>query len=191
VFVVAGVNGVGQRPLRNIAVVFGTDGKVVERYEKHHLLPGAEDGYAVGIRPGTFRGPSGAWGVAICKDMDFSGWAQQYGVIGVRALAVPAWDFVADGRFHSRMALVRAVEHGFALVRTAQEGLLTVADAYGRIVSQTPSAAGAGALLVADVPLGPGATIYTGIGDVFAWLIVAELIVLLVAAARSRVRWIR
>jgi apolipoprotein N-acyltransferase len=76
-------------------------------------------------------------------------------------------------------------------VRTAQEGLLTVADGYGRILSQTPSAPGGGAVLVADVPLGPGATIYTEIGDVFAWLIVAELTVLLVAAARSRVRWIR
>jgi apolipoprotein N-acyltransferase len=191
VVVVAGVNAVAQRPLRNVAVVFDASGRTIERYEKHHLLPGAETGYGVGAQPGTFRGPSGPWGVAICKDMDFTGWLQQYGLIGVRALAVPAWDFVVDGRFHSRMALVRAVEHGFALVRSAQEGLLTVADAYGRIRAQRPSAGGAGAVLVADVPLGPGATIYTGIGDVFAWLVVAELIVLLVAAARSRVRWIR
>jgi apolipoprotein N-acyltransferase len=191
IFVVAGVNAVGQRPLRNVAVVFGADGRVLERYEKHHLLPGPETGYAVGNQPGLFRGPSGPWGVAICKDMDFTGWSQQYGIIGVRVLAVPAWDFVTDGRFHSRMALVRAVEQGFALVRAAQEGLLTVADAHGRILAQTPSASGSGALLVADVPVGPGPTIYTGVGDVFAWLIVAELIVLLVAAARSRVRWIR
>jgi apolipoprotein N-acyltransferase len=189
--VVAGVNAVGQKPPHNVAVVFGTDGAVLERYEKHHLLPGAETGYAAGNQPGVFRGPSGPWGVAICKDMDFTGWSQQYGMVGVRALAVPAWDFVTDGRFHSRMALVRGVEQGFALVRTAQEGLLTAADAYGRILAQMPSAAGPGAVLVADVPLGPGATTYTGIGDVFAWLIVAEFAVLLVAAARSRVRWIR
>jgi apolipoprotein N-acyltransferase len=189
--VVAGVNAVGQKPLRNVAVVFGADGKVLEKYEKHHLLPGAETGYAAGNRPGLFRGPSGPWGVEICKDMDFTGWSRQYGMVGVRALAVPAWDFVRDGRFHSRMALVRGVEQGFALVRAAQEGLLTAADAYGRILAQAPSAAGRGAVLVADVPLGPGATIYTNIGDVFGWLIVAELVVLLVAAARSRVRWIR
>lgn len=181
VMLVAGVNRVGETPPRNVAVVIGADGTPLATYDKHHLLPGPEAGYQVGTRPVFFDGPSTRWGVAICKDMDFTAWLRRYGRNDVRVLAVPAWDFVIDGRFHARMAIVRAVEQGFTLVRSAQAGLLTVSTAYGRVIAETPSAPGRGALLVADVPAGPGATLYTRRGDWFAWSVVGGAFMLLVA----------
>jgi apolipoprotein N-acyltransferase len=90
-------------------------------------------------------------------------------------MAVPAWDFVRDARLHSRMAVVRGVEDGFTMARAAQQGFLTFSDAYGRIRAETPSSHVPEALLVANVPLGPGATLYTRFGDWFGWLCVLAL----------------
>ena len=168
VTVVAGINRVGIDPPRNVAWVFGPDGRQLVEYDKHHMLPGPETGYLVGLEPGLFTASQAQAGVAICKDMDFQGWSREYGRRDVRLLAVPAWDFVVDGRLHFRMALPRSIENGFAMVRAAEQGLLTVTDGYGRTVAETTS--GPEALLVADVRPGPGATFYTRTGDWYGWL---------------------
>jgi apolipoprotein N-acyltransferase len=168
VTVVAGINRVAIEPRRNVAWVFGPDGRQVIEYDKHHMLPGPETGYLVGATPALFTAQRAQAGVAICKDMDFQGWSREYGRRDVRLLAVPAWDFVVDGRLHFRMALARSIENGFAMVRAAEQGLLTVTDGYGRTVAAKTS--GADAWLVADVTPGPGATFYTRTGDWCGWL---------------------
>jgi apolipoprotein N-acyltransferase len=80
------------------------------------------------------------------------------------------------------------VENGFTLVRTAQEGLMTVATAYGRVVAEMPSAGGRGALLVADVQAGPGETSYARHGDWFAWAVVIVTGALIVGTIVRRPR---
>jgi apolipoprotein N-acyltransferase len=174
-------------PPRNLAVVHGANGDVLLEYEKRHLLPGPETGYAVGAMPGLFQAAGTRWGVAICKDMDFPSWLRAYGRADVRVMAVPAWDFVVDGRLHSRMAVVRAVENGFALVRTAMEGRLLVTDAYGRVIAEDRTDGKPEALLVTSAPPGPGTTFYARTGDWFGWLSVAALGAL-VAASLLRAR---
>jgi apolipoprotein N-acyltransferase len=187
VTLVAGLNRVAIAPPRNVALVYGPDGSLQTEYDKRHMLPGPETGYLVGERPGLFDAHGARWGVAICKDMDFPPWSRAYGRAGVQVLAVPAWDFVVDGRLHSRMAVVRAVENGFALVRTAMEGRLLVTDAYGRVLAEDRTDGKPEALLVASVPPGPGTTFYARAGDWFGWLSVAALVAL-VAASLVRAR---
>lgn len=135
----------------------------VKTYLKRRMVPGLEREFSPGLGPLVV----GDTGIAICKDMDFAPMIRGYG--GVRLLLAPAWDFGGDARLHSRMAVVRGVENGFALARSASEGLMTLSDAKGRIVAEAPSADGP-RKLIGDLPLGPGATIYNQIGDVFAWL---------------------
>ncbi len=190
VTVVAGINRVAIDPPRNVAWVFGPDGRQLVEYDKHHMLPGPETGYLVGAQPALFAVPGAQAGVAICKDMDFQGWSREYGRRDVRLLAVPAWDFVVDGRLHFRMALARGIENGFAMVRAAEQGLLTVTDGYGRTIAWKTS--GPEALLVADVAPGPGATFYTRTGDWAGWLAVglaASLAVLSASNGRRPPRW--
>ncbi len=170
VVVVAGFNRVGDATRRNTAMVFAPDGSPLVEYDKHHMLPGPETGYAAGQRPGVFQAAGVRWGVAICKDMDFQAWSRRYGQARVAVMAVPAWDFVTDGRLHARMALVRSVENGFAMARAAEQGLLTISDANGRVVAEISSGSGPEALLVADVVPGPGGTIYRRTGPWFGWL---------------------
>jgi apolipoprotein N-acyltransferase len=185
VTLVAGLNRVAIAPPRNVALVYAPDGSVRTEYHKRHLLPGPETGYRVGAVPGLFEAPGARWGVAICKDMDFPSWSRAYGRAGVQILTVPAWDFVVDGRLHSRMAVVRAVENGFALVRSAMEGRLLVTDAYGRVLAEDRTDGKPEALLVASVPPGPGTTFYARTGDWFGWLSLAAL------AALVAVRFVR
>jgi apolipoprotein N-acyltransferase len=129
--------------------------------------------------------------VAICKDLDFPRTLRADAVAGgaegdIRILAVPASDFVADGWIHARMAVMRGVENGFAVVRSAFKGLETVSDAQGRILARADTNAPGIARLRAAVPPGPGATLYTRIGDLFAWLCVAAALAVVAAAFRVR-----
>ena len=101
--------------------------------------------------------------------------------------AVPAWDFGADALAHTKPAILRGVEDGFALARAARESLLMMTDAYGRVVAMKRSSDAGMVMLVGDVPRGPGDTLYVHIGDVFAWACVAASLGLLgFAFARRR-----
>jgi apolipoprotein N-acyltransferase len=181
VMVVAGLNHLA--PLRTVAAVFSPDGQLTTEYDKHHMLPGPETGYAVGETPGLFHAAGVQWGLAICKDMDFPRWSRVYGQRGVQVLAVPAWDFVRDGRLHSRMAVLRGVENGFSIARAAQQGMLTLSDAYGRIIAETRTSGTPEATVVHNLEAGPGATFYTAYGDWFAWVTVFAFAVLVSWAA--------
>ncbi len=140
-----------------------TPRKPVQTYLKRRMVPGLEREFRPGYGPLIL----GDTGIAICKDMDFAPMIRGYG--GARLLLAPAWDFGGDARLHGRMAVVRGVENGFALARSASEGLMTLSDAHGRIIAEAPSGDGL-RKLIGDLAVGPGATIYNRVGDLFAWL---------------------
>ena len=180
---VIGINRIDQPLNHNVAMVFAPTGRVIAVYEKHHLVPIIETPFfARGETPQLFDGPGAQWGVAICKDMDFGPWSREYGRRGVRVLAVPALDFNRDGRLHSRMALTRGVENGFAVARSAGHGLVTISDAYGRVLAEQSTIGVPEARVVQRVPAGPGATPYTRYGDWFGWATILLLVALLLAA---------
>ncbi len=149
----------------NMAYVFGPQGEERLAYQKHFLVPGLEREFS----PGRSLGVMDAAGVAICKDMDFPPLLRGYGRAGVRLLAVPAWDFVNDARPHADMAIMRGVENGFSLARVAQEGLLTLSDARGRIIASGRASPDSPVWLRGELPQGEGGTIYSRMGDVFGW----------------------
>ncbi len=166
IMVVAGWLWEASAGRRHVAVVFDAAGKVVLEYDKQHLIPGIEMGYQRGNTIGLLGGTP-AIGVAICKDLDFPALGRSYTEAGVELLLVPAWDFVDDRWVHSRMAILRGVEGGYAIVRTATEGLLTVADAYGRVLAERASNESPEVLLPTVVDAGPSGTFYSRNGDWF------------------------
>ncbi len=157
-------------------------GEPVRRYLKRRLIPGLELGYSIGDAPMV----SGTRGVAICKDLDFPALMRGYGRAGVQLLLVPAWDFRIDGRLHSRMAVVRGVENGYAIARAASAGRLALSDRYGRIVAEAITTDHAPASVVADLGLRGGGTIYSRIGDAFGWLCVAGAALLMMSVFTRR-----
>jgi apolipoprotein N-acyltransferase len=143
--------------------------------------------------PGT--GPlalTGGAGVEICKDMDFPAMLRTDSVrLAPGLMAVPAWDFERDAFAHARMALMRSVENGFSMARAARNGLLTLSDAYGRILAVRASGSDDGFVAVTgEVPAGlqGGRTLYDRIGDAFAWgCLILSATLLVLALVRRRV----
>ena len=182
VLVVGMTHAASQAMQHNEARIY-TPGVAVRTYDKQHLLPPFENVYTPGTALTIFdaRGKAAMqpWGVAICKDFDFSEPARGYGRAGVGLMLAPAWDFDVDGFWHGHIAVMRAVEDGFSLVRAAKHGLLTVADDRGRIVAETASGAAPFATLMATVRAGHDATLFLLLGDWFGWCAIALLVIVL------------
>lgn len=152
-------------PAQNRAFAFLPDGRI-ETYAKRHLLAPFETEI-----PGRDLGLLGAgYATQICKDMDFAETVRTTAAHGVRLMIVPADDFGRDRWIHARMAIMRGVENGFAVLRSAFDGLETISDAQGRVLVSRPTTRAGMVVAQAEVPLGSGPTLYTRIGDVFAWL---------------------
>jgi apolipoprotein N-acyltransferase len=167
--------------IRNVAVTVTAAGET-SIYAKRRPLPGLDPSL-----PGTEPGLLGnGLAVAICKDMDFPNMIRGDARNGIRLMLVPAADFNYDGWTHGRIAIMRSIENGFSMARAARNGILTINDAYGRIIARTDSGQDEIVSLIADVPLGRANTLYTRIGDVFAWACLAVIFLLLVLLLRGR-----
>jgi apolipoprotein N-acyltransferase len=167
------------KPWRNTAQSLLPDGTILA-YDKRHLLLPGEARFSPGRRPGLLgRGRA----VAICKDMDFPRTLRADALAaaaqrGLRVMAVPASDFVLDGWIHARMAIMRGVENGFAIARSAFRGMETISDARGRVIARADTNRPGLTAISAVVEPGGGATLYTRIGDVFAWACLALSVLL-------------
>jgi apolipoprotein N-acyltransferase len=172
--------------LWNEARIYTPDGAPPRTYEKHHMLPPFESKFVIGSTHEVLSEPSGLWGVAICKDMDFLRLSREYGLAGTGLLLVPAWDFDADGWLHGRMSFLRGVEDGFSIARAARHGILTVTDDRGRVLAERNTNSQSFTVLAAQVPVRHDATLYLRWGNWFPWFCVLILLVSIVAAVRSR-----
>ena len=187
---VVGMARIGAAGRHNEARIY-TPHDAVRSYQKQHLLaPFETRSFTAGKSRTLFAAPEEAtgqtWGVAICKDMDFTNPARGYGRAGVGLMLVPAWDFKVDGFWHGHIAVMRAVEDGFSLVRSARDGLMTVANDRGQVVAEIPSSNAPFSTLLARVPAGHSRTIFLLLGDWFAW---CALVLTAWAAGRLFVTW--
>jgi len=162
----------------NSSRFYSADGKLEANYDKHHLLPGVEPEKA-GNKRVILEQPSGRWGLQICKDMDFPNLSREYAAAGANLLLVPAWDFDLDRWLHARMAVLRAVENGFALARAARNGLLTMSDNRGRILAEASTAPGRFVSISGTVNVVREETFYTRTGNWFAWSCTVIFLILL------------
>jgi apolipoprotein N-acyltransferase len=183
--VVAGVVHVDAPVKYNEARIY-TPGSDVQRYDKEHMLPPFESNLTVGTTRVLLARPQQTWGVAICKDMDFSSPSHLYGKAGAGLMLVPGWDFVVDAGWHGHIALMRGVEDGFSVARAAKDGFLTVSDDRGRILGEVSSSSAPFATLLVFVPAAHDWTVYQSLGDWFAWVAIGLLVVVVMQMARLK-----
>jgi len=170
---VAGFNTNLGQSQRNVSWAFMPGVSAPVTYMKRRLVPVLESSV---FTPGP--GPqvlTNGIGLEICKDMDFQAMLRSDELTTKPLLlAVPAWDFDKDDWSHARVAVLRSVENGVPMARTARDGLLTLNDRYGRLVAVTRST-GEFRTLIGNLPLDGrgGDTIYDRIGDAFGWLCIA------------------
>ena len=103
-----------------------------------------------------------------------------YGKKGVGLMLVPGWDFFLDYIQHGHIAILRGVESGFSIVRSAKGGSLYVSDDRGRILAETTSDSAPFATLLVTVPAAHDETFYDTMGGWFAYLSILMLAIVLV-----------
>lgn len=185
---------------RHAGIVVGlmlfTDGK---KYNTNFVIPpegdpvvyrrwntAAEDsltpGTALTFLPGDDR-----IGFESCGDVNFPDPTRAYAAAGARFMAVPASDEDVNGRQHATGGMLRGIENGTSIAWSGQRGTLLVADAHGCVLGEDRTdRTRKFVTVVADVPAGPGATLYTRTGEWFPWLCVVLAAAGLVVARRER-----
>lgn len=149
--------------LRNELTWFGPDGAVLQRYAKHHPVPGEPSVQGEGPLLALAR-PWGTAGVAICYDLDFPATARTYASQGAGVVLVPSSDWRGIDPLHTQMAGVRAIESGVSVVRPVRAAASAAFDPAGRVRGWMAAKDPEG-VMVADVPTTPVATFYARYGD--------------------------
>jgi apolipoprotein N-acyltransferase len=171
--------------VENRAVMIDPLGKVIWRYDKSKPVPGDGHLAGAGIIP-TVDTPYGRLATIICFDADFPTLVRQVGQAGVDLLLVPSSDWEAVAEMHSRTATFRALENGVNLIRPTRQGTSLAVDYLGRLLGYNADYFIADThTLVTNVPTQGATTLYTYIGDTFAYLCVLGLLILIVLAFRG------
>jgi apolipoprotein N-acyltransferase len=159
-------------PLENKLTAIDPSGRVIWQYLKSRPIFGSEAPFVV-------RGddvihsmdtPHGRIAGVICHDLDFPGFIRAAGRAGVDVLFAPSDDWMLIAPIHARMAVVRAVENGFNLVRPTSSGHSIVIDALGRVTATLDDHTTDDGVLVSDVPTKRVRTVFPHVSDLFAWL---------------------
>lgn len=175
----------------NKALLFEPSGELAFEYVKANLFVGWESAHA-DAGPRELRSvdsPVGRLATAICFDLDHPGFVRQAGRQGVDIMLAGALDGPPGNTYppvHSLMAPYRAVENGMSLARGGQHGLSLAVDYQGRTLASMPHRTADGRSIVAHLPIRGVHTVYSVIGDTFAWLCIAGLGVLVALAAVRR-----
>ena len=171
----------------NKALVVSGKGELLSDYQKVNLFEGeARAGFVPGKEISVFDLNSLASGVAICKDMDYSGFIRKYDKNNTVVMYVPAWDFIKDGWLHSRMAILRGVENGYAIVRTARQGQLTISDYRGEVLYEASCTNNKAATLTGKFALTTTKTIYSQFGDWLGYLVLVGAIIFILLRVKPK-----
>ena len=178
----------------NSAFLISQDGALLQRYDKIHLVPfgeyvplrpllgfvqklarGAIGDFAPGREATVLSTPFGRFGVTISYEVYFPAEVRRLFRNGAGFLVNitnDAWyGRSAAPAQHLAMAVFRAVEHGAFLVRSANTGISAIIDRRGRVREQ--SVIFTEAVLVGKIQGQADGTIYTRVGDLFAWVVAA------------------
>ena len=161
----------GDRPRENKLIVVNPEGEIVL---EHYKYGGNQfEGSVLGDGAlETFQTPSATVGGVICWDMDFPSVVAQSGRNGTDILLAPANDWESVSTTHAHMAVFRAIENGVSLVRHAKNGLSIATDPYGRTLAKMDHFSSTKRLMIAQIPVSGVTTVYSVIGDLFAWVTV-------------------
>jgi len=176
-----------EKPLENKIILLDPQGDVLFETWKAIPVPGPEAAMQA-TNDGLIEvvdSPYGRLGAAVCFDMDFPGHLKQAGRRDADIMLVPSNDWREIDPWHSHMARFRAVEQGFNMVRHVSNGFSMATDYQGRILASMDHYTTDRRDMVAIVPTRGVRTIYSRIGDLFAWICVGGC-VLMVGISRRR-----
>ncbi len=169
-------DGFPENKADNQAIWITPKGEVKWNYLKARPVPGEAVVAGDGIIP-LDQTVFGDISSVICFDMDHPAYIRQAGRSGTDVMLVPSWDWREIDPFHTHMASFRGIEYGFSTVRATGDGFSAAFDYQGRILAAADSFTTEQAM-VSHVPTQGVKTVYTVIGDLFAWLSIVGFVTL-------------
>lgn len=178
----------------NSAFLISPQGRIVQQYNKVHLVPFGEivplkdrlpilarfvesrggGGFAPGDELTIFDIGAGQFGCLICFEGIFGILVQKFvkeGAQFVVNITNDAWYGRSAASYqHFAFSILRAVENRVPVVRAASTGVSAFIDRYGRIREYEDIFVES--VLVGDIILSRSKTFYTKFGDIFSWLCV-------------------
>jgi apolipoprotein N-acyltransferase len=162
-------------------------GQVVWSYDKARPVPGLDPLVPGDGKVPTIATPYGRISNVICFDGDFPYLSRQAGQAQATLMLIPSNDWRQIDPWHTQNITFRAIENGFSLVRQTSNGLAVAVDYEGRMLASSDYFSTGDQVLIASVPTQGTPTIYALVGDLFAQLCIAGLLILVgFSLVRSR-----
>lgn len=145
-------------------------GKVLDSYFKYHPVPGEGSVKGDKIAKVHTLGESRVSG-AICYDFDFPVLGRALSQKGMDIAVVPSSDWKGIDDVHGKMASVRAIEGGYALLRPVRGATSYAFDAYGKVRASMDYFEENDRIMIASIPTKRVETLYRHVGDSFVFLL--------------------
>jgi len=166
--------------IRNQSILVGSNGEILWTYDKTYPTIPVES-YVVIAGAGKLPVIDSSYGTlstAICNDMHFLPLIRQAGRKNVDILIAPYHDVHPFESEDAVVATYRAIENGFSLVRPTGAGISTVVDYEGHMLGSQNYFTTADGIMITSVPTRGVRTIYSRVGDLFAYFCAAGLVIL-------------
>ena len=153
----------------NKIILFGPDGKVLREQNKFggNFLEGTKEGSkelsSIETKYGNLTG-------LICWDADFPSIVKQINRLGTDILLIPASDWKEIAPLHTTIAVFRGIENGCSVVRQTRNGLSIMTDQFGKEITQMDHFENEEWIMSGEVPKKRVWTLYPIIGDLFGWI---------------------
>jgi apolipoprotein N-acyltransferase len=160
----------------NQSILIDDKGKVAWTYDKTYPVIPSET-IVTPFGPGRLPVAETAVGrisTAICNDFHFPALIRQAGQTRADIVMAPYNSLTPYEQQDATVAVMRAVENGYGMVRATGNGVSLIVDDQGRVLGSQPYGEGGG-VMIADLPTHGVATFYSRIGDAFAYLCAAGL----------------
>jgi len=161
----------------NKAILITPSGQVSE-YLKSYVVPG--DNHIVGDRKILIQESDyGKLGTIICQDTHVIPFVRQAGKANVDIMLIPNHNYESVTPYIQRMPIFKAIENGFSMVRADYHGLSNAVDYHGNVLSELNDFTTEERIMIADIPTKGIKTIYSQIGDLFAWLCLLGFLIMI------------
>jgi len=153
----------------NRVAFIGPSGQILGRYAKAHLTPFESNPAGTGA-PTFIAIDRVSVGAMICQDDNYTDISRRYGTRSTGIVVVPTNDWAQVRNAHFQNSIHRAIESRYAIVRAASNGISAIISPTGRMLAVSDHFKDGAGLLVAEVPVYNGRTIFSRFGN---WLVLA------------------
>ena len=178
----------GKKFIENKAVLFDPDGNLLNVFFKNRPVPLIEPSVAGDGTVPVVATPFGRLAISICYDADFPQLMSQLGRKGADILLLPSGDWKEVSPYHGQMAIVRAIENGTSMLRPVSGAVSIACDYHGNIIARRNYFDKGERVMVAYLPTAGIKTLYSIVGDSFAWVCVAGLVLVVAVYALKHTR---